>query len=67
MTEPASMGRATVLTCPQCAEPLYEVEQGGALPFRCASGHAYAPDALCPGIADDLQGLLLELVGALTD
>jgi hypothetical protein len=67
VAEPIDKGRVTVLACPQCAAPLYEVEQGDALRFRCADGHAYAPDELCPGIADDLEGLLPELVGALTD
>jgi len=66
VTEPTG-GRATVLACPQCENPLYEVEKAGDLRFRCAAGHAFAPDEICPGVADDLEGLLPELVGALTD
>lgn len=66
MAEPNSMERATVLACPQCANVLYEVEEGGAARFRCAYGHAYAPDELFPKIAEDLEGLLPDVVDALT-
>ncbi len=62
-----SVGRATVLACPQCESPLYEVDEGGAERFRCDRGHAYAPDALCPGLVTDLESVLPELVGALID
>jgi hypothetical protein len=64
MAEPIAKERATVLACPQCAEPLYEAEHGAGL--RCVNGHAYRPDELCPGIAEDLQDLLPTLVDALT-
>ncbi len=67
MAEPIDKGRVTVLACPQCAASLYEVEQDDAVRFRCADGHSYEPNELCPGIADDLEGLLPELVDALTD
>lgn len=63
MAEQTSMGRATVLACPQCECPLNEVEEGAR--FRCANGHGYRPEELCPGIADDLEGLLPALVDAL--
>lgn len=66
MAEPANKWRATVLACPNCGSALYEVREGGALPFRCAHGHGYAPDEMCPGIADDLQGVLPDVVDALT-
>jgi hypothetical protein len=56
-----------VLACPKRGWPLYEAQEAGGLRFRCASGHGYEPDALCPGIADDLAVLLPELLGALTD
>jgi hypothetical protein len=63
VAEPTSLGRATVLACPQCAEPLYEVEEGPR--FHCVNGHGYRPEELCPGIANDLEGLLPALVDAL--
>jgi hypothetical protein len=56
-----------VFACPQCERPLYEVEEGGAARFRCDRGHTCAPDALCPGLAADLEGILPDLVGALID
>jgi uncharacterized protein YbaR (Trm112 family) len=67
VAESTDGGRVTVLACPQCTGPLYEVEQDGALRFCCADGHAFEPNELCPGIADDLEGLLPELVEVLTD
>ncbi len=66
MTNRDEQGQATVLVCPQCAGALYEAREGGVLRFRCAQGHGYAPEEICPGIADDLQGLLPDVVGALT-
>ena len=66
MADLSSMGRATVLACPQCATVLYEVEEDGVARFRCAYGHAYGPDELFPKIAEDLEGLLPDVVDALT-
>jgi len=67
MAEPSSKGRATVLACPKCATVLYENEDAGAPQLLCARGHGYAPEELFPGIAEDLQSVLPELVDALTE
>jgi len=67
VAEPSSKGRATVLACPKCATVLFENGDGGAPQLLCAHGHGYAPEELIPGIAEDLQGLLPELVEALAD
>ena len=67
MAEPNRMGRATVLACPKCASVLYETVEGGAPRFRCVHGHAYKPDELVPKIAEDLEGLLPDVIGALTE
>jgi uncharacterized protein YbaR (Trm112 family) len=67
VAELISMGRTTVLACPQCESPLYEIEEAGSPRFCCAAGHNYAPDEVCPGIADDLEALLPELIDALRD
>ena len=66
MAEPRSLGRETVLGCPQCANVLYEVEGAGVARFCCAHGHTYGPDELFPKIAEDLEGLLPDVLAALT-
>lgn len=66
MAESISTGRATVLACPQCEIPLYEVEEAGSPRFCCAAGHNFTPDEVCPGIAGDLEAVLPELIDALT-
>lgn len=67
MAEPSSKGRATLLACPKCATVLYEHDDAGAPQLLCAYGHGYAPEELIPGIAEDLQGVLPELVDALAE
>ena len=67
MAEPSSRGRATVLACPKCATVLYENEDSAALQLHCVYGHCYAPEELIPGIAEDLQGVLPELVDVLAE
>ena len=66
MAEPRSLGRATVLGCPHCANVLYEVEEAGVARFCCAHGHTYRPDELFPKIAEDLEGVLPDVLAALT-
>jgi len=58
--------RATVLSCPKCAAMLYEVHQDDDLRFYCERQHGFRPEEICPGIADSLEDLLPDVVGALT-
>lgn len=39
-------GELSTYTCPECKGPLWEVQDGELLRFRCQVGHAYTSDAL---------------------
>ena len=51
-------GRPTVLSCPRCMGILYETEERDETGFRCAGGHSYSLDDVCPGGGDSLRGML---------
>lgn len=40
------VGRLSVCTCPECKGPLWQIQDGELLRFRCNVGHAYTRDAL---------------------
>jgi two-component system chemotaxis response regulator CheB len=39
-------GPPTGLTCPECQGPLWEVDEGELVRYRCRVGHAYSEDSL---------------------
>ena len=39
-------GPPSSLTCPECNGPLWEVEEGDLVRYRCRVGHAYSEDSL---------------------
>ena len=39
-------GKLSAFICPECRGPLYEIEDGGLLRFRCRVGHAYTADGV---------------------
>ena len=45
-------GMLSLYTCPHCRGPLWEIDDGGLLRFRCQVGHAFTSDALMAGQAD---------------
>ncbi|MFO1039466.1 MAG: chemotaxis protein CheB [Geminicoccaceae bacterium] len=40
------LGRLSPLTCPDCHGVIYEIEENGALRYRCHTGHAFGTDSL---------------------
>jgi hypothetical protein len=57
------VGRVTVMGCPICVTPLYEVTDGDTSRFCCSKGHSFSLEQACPGIQGTL-GTLFE--GALS-
>jgi two-component system, chemotaxis family, protein-glutamate methylesterase/glutaminase len=40
------LGQPTTLTCPECHAPLWEIQDGGLLRFRCRTGHAFTAESM---------------------
>ncbi|TIS49773.1 MAG: chemotaxis protein CheB, partial [Mesorhizobium sp.] len=40
------LGELSVFTCPECHGPLWEIEDGDMLRYRCHTGHAFTADAV---------------------
>jgi two-component system chemotaxis response regulator CheB len=51
-------GPPTAFTCPQCSGALWEVRDGDLVRYQCHVGHAFSPDSLAAGQADDLEQAL---------
>jgi two-component system chemotaxis response regulator CheB len=54
----ALLGRPSRLSCPQCGGVLNEVEEKGAVRFRCQIGHALSVDGLMAAHTDELERAL---------
>lgn len=56
------LGRLAPLSCPECNGPLWEIEDGKLLRFRCHTGHAYNADVLLAANADETERLLWNIL-----
>jgi two-component system chemotaxis response regulator CheB len=52
------IGEISALSCPECAGPLYEIDDGGLLRFRCRVGHAYTAESMLEGKSEVLESAL---------
>lgn len=50
-----SVGRPTVLLCPECNSLVYECVESDGIRFRCRFGHEYTAEQICPGVEEDLR------------
>jgi two-component system chemotaxis response regulator CheB len=55
-TRPA--GGPSGFTCPECHGPLWEVEEGGVVRYRCRVGHAYSEHAMVDAQAGTVEAAL---------
>jgi two-component system chemotaxis response regulator CheB len=58
MPDPATLGRPTRLSCPQCGGVLNEVLEEGSTRFRCQIGHAFTAESLVAAQDDELDRAL---------
>lgn len=60
-----TVGRVTVMGCPICVTPLYEVTDGDTSRFYCAKGHSFSLEETCPGIEGSLGTLFEDAMSVL--
>jgi two-component system chemotaxis response regulator CheB len=58
------LGELSVFTCPECHGPLWEIEDGEMLRYRCHTGHAFTPDAMMEAQSAEADEILWSLLRA---
>jgi len=58
------LGELSMFTCPECHGPLWEIEDGEMLRYRCHTGHAFTPDAVMEAQSAELEEILWSLLRA---
>lgn len=64
MKEADRFGELSVFTCPECHGPLWEIEDGDMLRYRCHTGHALTADAVMEAQAIEADEMLWSLLRA---
>ncbi|TPJ76337.1 chemotaxis protein CheB [Mesorhizobium sp. B2-6-2] len=62
MQEADRLGELSVFTCPECHGPLWEIEDGDMLRYRCHTGHAFTTDAVMEMQAVEAEEILWSLL-----
>jgi two-component system chemotaxis response regulator CheB len=62
MQEADRLGELSVFTCPECHGPLWEIEDGDMLRYRCHTGHAFTADAVMEAQAIEADEILWSLL-----
>ena len=58
------LGELSVFVCPECHGPLWEIEDGEMLRYRCHTGHAFTSDAMLEAQSDEADQMLWSLLRA---
>ncbi len=64
MKDEDRLGQLSVFTCPECQGPLWEIEDGEMLRYRCHTGHAFTADAMMEAQAEEVDQKLWSLLRA---
>lgn len=56
--QPPPYGRISSYTCPACHGPLWEIQDGTLLRFRCRVGHAFTAETMLEGQDDNVEEAL---------
>lgn len=58
MQEMDRIGRRSVLTCPDCAGVMWEIDEGKLSRYRCHQGHAYSAEVMGVAMEESLRHAL---------
>ncbi|MBZ9857351.1 chemotaxis protein CheB [Mesorhizobium sp. CA13] len=64
MKEEDRLGELSVFTCPECHGPLWEIEDGDMIRYRCHTGHAFTSDAIMEAQSAEADEILWSLLRA---
>ncbi len=64
MKEEDRPGELSVFTCPECHGPLWEIEDGDMVRYRCHTGHAFTSDAMMEAQSTEAEEILWSLLRA---
>jgi two-component system, chemotaxis family, protein-glutamate methylesterase/glutaminase len=67
MAEMDSIGRRSVLSCPDCHGVMWEIDEGELTRYRCHVGHTYASDLMSLALDEDLRRALSSAQRALEE
>lgn len=62
-----NLGPMSTFTCPECHGAMVKLEEGGAIRFRCHTGHAFTPAALLSELRESTEATLWTSVRALDE
>ncbi len=60
-------GELSGYTCPECSGPLYEIEDGHLVRFRCRVGHAHTADSMLDEKSETLENALYVALNTLEE
>lgn len=60
-------GELSGFTCPECTGPLYEVQDGELVRYRCRVGHAFTPDSVLAEKSELLENALYTALNTLEE
>ena len=58
------LGEPSVFVCPECHGPLWEIEDGPMLRYRCHTGHAFTADIMMEAQSQEAEQILWSLLRA---
>jgi two-component system chemotaxis response regulator CheB len=61
------IGQPTMLTCPECHGPLWEIRDNGLLRFRCRTGHGFTAESMLAQQSEALEDALWLAVNTLEE
>ena len=60
-------GELSAFTCPECSGPLYEIQDGQLIRFRCRVGHAHTASSMLDEKTDALEAALYVALNSLEE
>ena len=58
------LGELSVFVCPECHGPLWEIEDGEMIRYRCHTGHAFTADVMMEAQSIETEQILWSLLRA---